>query len=64
LAGKRGYPLPQSGRLFLSEVVEGVFRQTYTAFEVIVLGKGSEDDTVEVAFGYAAEDSRVKLIWQ
>ncbi|MDQ3438460.1 MAG: glycosyltransferase [Actinomycetota bacterium] len=49
---------------FLSEAIQSVLSQTYTDFEVVVVDDGSKDDTAQVSAGYAAKDSRVRLIEQ
>jgi glycosyltransferase involved in cell wall biosynthesis len=49
---------------FLGEAIQSVLSQGYTDFEIIVVDDGSNDDTEEVASGYAKENSRVRLIRQ
>ncbi len=49
---------------FLADAIQSVLSQTYTDFEIVVVDDGSEDDTPEVASGYAAEDPRVRLVRQ
>lgn len=47
---------------YLCECLDSVLRQTWRDMEVIVVNDGSTDATEEIARGYAARDSRVKLI--
>jgi glycosyltransferase involved in cell wall biosynthesis len=49
---------------FLGEAIQSVLCQGYANFEIIVVDDGSEDNTEEVASGYAKEDPRVGLIRQ
>jgi len=49
---------------FLPEAIESVLSQGYPDFEVVVVDDGSQDETFEVAAGYAARDRRVRFVRQ
>lgn len=46
----------------LSETLQSVLAQSYSAFEVIVVDDGSDDGTGQLADRFAAEDERIRLI--
>jgi Glycosyl transferase family 2 len=46
----------------LAHAVESVLRQTFTDWELIVVGDGCTDDTAEVVARYARADSRVRFV--
>lgn len=49
---------------WLGECVESILAQTFRDFELIIVDGGSTDGTSALAVGYAAADSRVKVITQ
>lgn len=49
---------------YIGEAIESVLAQTYPHWELIIVNDGSKDGTAAVAAGYAAADSRIKLIHQ
>jgi glycosyltransferase involved in cell wall biosynthesis len=51
-----------NGEAHLAEAVESVLSQTFRDFELVVLDDGSTDRSLEIVRGYAAKDSRVRLI--
>ena len=53
-----------NGERFIPETIESVLRQTYPHWDMIVVDDGSTDRTAEIAAGYAARDSRVRLVRQ
>jgi glycosyltransferase involved in cell wall biosynthesis len=46
----------------LGYAIESVLRQTFTDWELIVIGDGCTDDTAEVVARYAERDSRVRFV--
>jgi glycosyltransferase involved in cell wall biosynthesis len=46
---------------FLAEAVEGVLSQTFRDFEFVIVDFGSTDKSKDIAAGYAAKDSRIRL---
>src|SRR3954467_10617820 len=46
----------------LRYAVESVLRQTFTAWELIVVGDACTDDTAEVMAGYVEADPRVRFV--
>jgi len=46
----------------LAHAIESVFGQTFTDWELIVVGDGCTDDTAEVVARYARADSRVRFV--
>ncbi len=49
---------------FLPDAIESVLSQTYQNFEIIICDDGSKDDSREVITRYAAQDPRIKPIFQ
>jgi glycosyltransferase involved in cell wall biosynthesis len=49
---------------YLGEAVESVLAQTYQNFEIIICDDGSKDGSRDVISRYAANDSRIKPIFQ
>lgn len=47
---------------YIAKAIESVLSQTYTDWELIVVNDGSRDRSREIALGYAAADSRIKVI--
>jgi glycosyltransferase involved in cell wall biosynthesis len=47
---------------FLPATVAGARAQTFTDFELLIVDDGSRDDTLEVARGLAAADSRIRVL--
>ena len=52
------YKMPE----FLPRCVEGILNQTHRNLELILVDDGSPDHCGEICDGYAAQDSRVKVI--
>lgn len=50
-----------NGSRYLRQSVDSVLRQTYTAWELIIINDCSTDDTLQIAEEYAAADSRIKV---
>src|SRR3954470_10399390 len=46
----------------LGHAIESVFRQTFTDWELIVVGDACTDDTAEVVARYASADPRVRFV--
>ena len=46
----------------VSRAIDSILRQTFTGFELIIVNNGSSDRSGEIADGYAAKDSRVRVI--
>src|SRR5215216_2607156 len=46
------------------ETLDSLAAQTYSAWECVVVDDGSQDDTRAVVEAYAAEDPRVRYVWQ
>src|SRR3954467_857968 len=46
----------------LGYAIESVLRQTFTDWELIIIGDGCTDDTAEVVARYAERDSRVRFV--
>lgn len=47
---------------YIAETIESVLAQTYSNFELVVCDDGSTDDSVSIIAGFAAKDSRVRLV--
>ena len=45
---------------YIAETVESVLRQTWPAFELLIIDDGSTDDTLDIARAIARDDARVK----
>jgi glycosyltransferase involved in cell wall biosynthesis len=46
---------------FLAEAIESILSQTFRDFEFVIVDFGSTDKSKDIAAGYAARDSRVRL---
>ncbi len=46
---------------FIAESIEGILRQTYTNWELLITDDCSTDDSVAIAQEYARQDSRIKV---
>jgi glycosyltransferase involved in cell wall biosynthesis len=46
---------------YLGEAIESIVKQSFTGFELIVLDFGSTDRSKQIAAGFAATDSRIRL---
>ena len=49
---------------FLPEAIESVLRQTYQNFEIVICDDGSKDNSRDIISRYAAQDPRIKYIFQ
>lgn len=47
---------------YLSEAVESILAQSYQDYEFIIVNDGSTDGTLEMVRGYAAKDSRIRIL--
>lgn len=47
---------------FLREAVSSVLAQTYRNFELVIWDDGSTDDSLDIAYHYAQQDERVRVI--
>ena len=47
---------------YISETIESVMNQTYSAWEMLVIDDGSKDNSIEVINEYTKKDSRIKLL--
>jgi glycosyltransferase involved in cell wall biosynthesis len=48
----------------LGECLRSVLHQTYPHFEVIAIDDGSDDDSADMLAGFAAQDTRIKVLKQ
>lgn len=46
---------------YIAQCLESVINQTYNNLEIIVINDGTKDRSAEIAKGYAAKDSRIKV---
>ncbi len=53
-----------NGEKYLRETIDSLLAQTFVDIELILVDDGSTDGTPEIMDGYAAKDSRVKVIHQ
>jgi len=51
-----------NGERYLREAVDSILAQSFRDFEFIILDDGSTDATPEILAGYAAADSRIRVI--
>ena len=51
-----------NGGKFLDECIKSVLAQTYANWEYVIVNNCSTDNTAEIAAGYEARDSRIKLV--
>lgn len=54
-------PCYNSGK-YLAACMDSVLAQTFGDFEVILIDDGSQDDTLQIARSYAAQDTRVRVL--
>jgi glycosyltransferase involved in cell wall biosynthesis len=47
---------------FVAEAIEGVLKQDFADLELIIADNASTDRTLEICTGYAAQDSRVRIL--
>jgi glycosyltransferase involved in cell wall biosynthesis len=47
---------------FVAQTVDTVLRQTFGAFEFVIINDGSTDDTLDILGDYARRDARIRLI--
>ena len=48
----------------LNKAIESVLNQNFELFELIIIDDGSQDNTKNIAYKYAAEDSRIHVLVQ
>lgn len=53
-----------NGERYLPTALESVRTQTYTDFECLCIDDGSSDNSADIVRGFAAEDSRFRLVQQ
>jgi glycosyltransferase involved in cell wall biosynthesis len=51
-----------NGEEFLSECIESVLAQTYQNWDYTIVNNCSTDRTLDIAQGYAAKDSRIRIV--
>lgn len=51
-----------NGERYLKGAIESILEQTFRAFEFLIIDDGSTDSTPAILEGYAASDSRIRLI--
>jgi len=51
-----------NGEAYLRESIESILRQTYAAFEFLIVDDGSTDSTPQVLADYARRDPRIRVI--
>jgi glycosyltransferase involved in cell wall biosynthesis len=49
---------------FISDAIASVVAQTYPAWELIIVDDGSTDDTARIVRKFAAEDKRIRYVYQ
>ena len=47
---------------YLADAIESVLTQTEPNFELLIWDDGSTDDSVEIAYHYASQDSRIRVV--
>lgn len=52
----------RNGAHFLPEAIESILVQTFTDFEYVIVDDASTDSSLAVVAGYAARDSRIRLV--
>ena len=53
-----------NGRKYIYNCMEKLCQQTYKNIEIIGVDDGSTDETARIIAVFAANDSRVKYVWQ
>lgn len=51
-----------NGDKYICESINSILNQTYTNWELIIVDDGSTDSTLQIAYGYAKKDQRIKII--
>jgi glycosyltransferase involved in cell wall biosynthesis len=51
-----------NGARYLSQAIESILAQSYSAFEFLIVDDGSTDASADIADEYAASDARVRVI--
>jgi teichuronic acid biosynthesis glycosyltransferase TuaG len=53
-----------NGEKFISETIESVLRQTYPAWEMLIVDDGSRDRSADIIRSWADKDPRIQYIYQ
>ncbi|MDD4412686.1 MAG: glycosyltransferase family 2 protein [Patescibacteria group bacterium] len=51
-----------NGGKYLAEAIEGVLKQDYKNFELLIVNDSSTDDSLKIALEFANKDSRIKVV--
>jgi len=51
-----------NGAKYISATIESIIEQTYKDWELVIVDDGSTDGTLRIAQGYAARDTRIRIV--